>query len=168
MQCDQVTDRLVAYSDGELSRGEHTFVAEHLATCEACARLDEALRAATPEDVLVIPPDVLARMHAAVDEAIASADLSPPVARPSSLTRWTRWLRRDRDMSNGAVLAYGMLLAACLGWGLSNWLAVQGLQHEPARTASMPTVQPTSDAPIPGDQYRPASFSPDDDAGPWR
>ncbi|MCA9572971.1 MAG: hypothetical protein KC656_34275, partial [Myxococcales bacterium] len=90
----------------------------------------------------------------------------PPPARAPLATPWTRWLRRDRSLSNAAALAYGFVLAACLGWGLSNWMSLHELEAEVARTELLVPADPqTSLAP---DQYRPASFSEDESPEPWR
>lgn len=172
MRCDWVEERLVAFRDGELSPGEATFVEEHVARCPACAEHDAALMDATPEHALTVPPEVLARMIAAVDASLDEAVDGPRRAavRPGALGRWARWLRRDRDMPNAAVLGYSVLLAACVGWGLSNWLALQQMRDDtPARVAATASdaVVP-SGAALPSDQYQPASWSPEDPAEPWR
>lgn len=169
MHCSWVQERLVAFADGELSPGEATFVGEHLDGCEECATLDAALRDVTPAPSLAVPPEVLARMAAAVDEAVMAALDEPIVAAPPGMAaRWGRWLRRDRDLSNGAMLGYGILLAACVGWGVSNWIAYQELQQEITNARPVAAAAPSSPATIDSDDYEPASYSPDASEENWR
>ncbi|MEZ4317977.1 MAG: zf-HC2 domain-containing protein [Myxococcota bacterium] len=168
MQCPWVQERLVAFADGELSPGEATWVAEHLESCDACAQLDLRLRDVTPEPGLEIPADVMERMARAVDDAVLAAlDEPPAVETPTTAARWGRWLRRDRDLSNGAMLAYGILLAACVGWGVSNWLVVQELRQEVQRSPVAATA-PTNSATIDSTQYEPASYQPEQREENWR
>lgn len=167
VSCRWVEDRLVALQDGELSPSETHFVMEHLATCDACATLEAVLLEATPHPDLVVPPEIQAALEVAVDDAVQRA-LAEPAAPPQPVHyAWTRWLRRDRDLSNGSLVVYGFLLAACLGWGLSNWMAVHDLQ---ARIAAAPA---RSEVQVPGtdlapEQYRPASFDAGNPERPWR
>jgi hypothetical protein len=119
---------------------------------------------------LIIPPEIQRAMEEAVDAAVART-LDEPAQTRSSSTSWTRWLRRDRDLSNGAMLTYGFLLAACLGWGLSNWFAVQALQNEtaaPVQIVRDGTVAPPVDSQLDPSQYRPASWTSEESPEPWR
>lgn len=171
MECSWVEDRLVALQDEELSPGERTFVVEHLATCAQCTEMELALAGATPMDDLVVPPHIQALLESTVDDAMDQVFAHPePRHATTSGTSWTRWLRRDRDLSNGAMLSYGFLLAACLGWGLSNWFAVQALQEEqPMSTFAVDRADaPLSDGHIAPDQYRPASWTSEERSEPWR
>lgn len=170
MDCQWTQDRLVALQDGELSPSEETFVLEHLAGCPTCQEYELALSLATPEPSLVVPHAIQIALEARIDAALddAFAHPAPPAVASHS---WSRWLRRERDLSNGHALAYGFLLAACLGWGLSNWFAVQALQTETlapvhmAHTSSTPRDATTT---VPADQYRPASWNADEPTEPWR
>ena len=169
MHCSWVQDRLVAFSDGELSPGEATFVAEHLDGCDDCEQLELRLAAVTPQNALEIPPEVMARMAQAVDDAVFEALEQPLVAPPPTVrTRWTRWLRRDRDLSNGAAIGYGLLLAACVGWGLSNWIAYQELQQEMMLATPVAVSAPTSPATIDSNDYEEASYRVDEPEENWR
>lgn len=185
MRCAWVEQRLVAWRDDELSPGEATFVMEHVDRCPACAALDARLQDATPDPWLAPPPDVLARMHAALDAAIereSNAEATRPAPRSvvnaSRIGRWARWLRRDRDLSNASAIGYVALLAACFGWGLSNWMAIEtsapGSMPEAAQASVSAPTDPrdmdpaASGAAIPAEQYRPASWSPRDEAEDWR
>lgn len=167
IDCHWVEDRLVALQDGELSPGETHFVMEHLAGCASCTDLEEALLAATPAPSLVVPAEIQAALEAAVEQAVERALTTPADPPPAPHRPWTRWLRRDRDLSNGSLLAYGFLLAACMGWGLSNWFAVADLEARIAAQEATPvhTLPGTELAP---DQYRPASFDAEDHEQPWR
>jgi anti-sigma factor RsiW len=169
VDCTWTMDRLVALQDGELSPGEDAFVREHLDGCPDCAAMEEALAAATPVADLIVPPEIQAALEVAVDTAVAAA-LEHPVDRRAPGSAWRRWLRRDRDLSNGAILAYGFVLAACLGWGLSNWFAVQAMSQ--VQTAPDVAVDQRNTSPADGriapDQYRPASWTAEDEAEPWR
>jgi anti-sigma factor RsiW len=172
MRCSWVQDRLVAFADDELSPGETVFVAEHLETCEVCASMDARLRAASPRPALVVPAGVLDAMAAQIDAAIDDELSSPAQApEPSGLAalpgvaRAGRWLRRDREMSNGAMLGWGLLFAACFGWGLSNWLAVPA---DPTATTPTFTAAPTPSDEIDSQQYRPASYAIDGEDDDWR
>ena len=174
MHCSWVQDRLVAFADGELSPSEMVVVAEHLDGCETCAALDVRLRAASPEPALVVPAGVLASMHAQLDAAI-EAELADPQPVPSEesgglaaipgVARAGRWLRRDRELSNGALLSWGLLFAACFGWGLSNWMAVP---DPTAPTTPTYTAAPSPSVEIDSEHYRPASYSVDDEEDDWR
>lgn len=170
MDCTWVTDRLVALQDGELSPGELAFVTEHLVGCDDCATLEAALAEATPTPDLVVPPDIQAALEAAVDAAVARTLDEQPVQRRAPGSAWMRWLRRDRDLSNGAMLAYGFVLAACIGWGFSNWFAVQAMSEvqPPATIAVDHHDAPSIDGTIAPDQYRPASWTSEEQSKPWR
>jgi len=168
MHCAWVQDRLVAFADQELSPGEDSFVAEHISHCADCRELESQLRECSPEPSIAIPPEVLNKLAMAVDLAVSEEFDRPTVpVEPASTTRWARWLRRDRDLSNGAMLSYGVLFAACLGWGLSNWVAVQELRAQ-TRAPSIFTAAPTRSSTIGVDQYVPASYSPEDADENWR
>lgn len=169
MDCSWIEDRLVALQDDELSRSEHEVVTRHLQSCAACAELEQLLAGATPEPFLQVPAEVQARLALAVDAAIDSAlaEQATPAAPPSVVERSRRWLRRDRDLSNGAMLAYAAALAICLGWGLSNWMAIQDAAQPPtsiARNEGSSTVS--------SEHYSPASYAVEKDAEPgedeWR
>ncbi len=174
MRCSWVQDRLVAFADDELSPGERVFVAEHLQACDACASLDVRLRAASPEPALIVPAGMLASMAAQVDAAI-EAELAAPeqhaapppagLATLPGVARAGRWLRRDRELSNGAMVAWGLLFAACFGWGLSNWMAVP---DPTAPAAPTYTAAPSPSAEIDSEHYRPASYSVDEEEDDWR
>lgn len=170
MQCSWVTGRLVAFQDDELSRSEFTIVTEHLDGCASCQQLEQSLRDATPEPFLEIPPDVMASMARAVEDALEEEFTRPQQAvAPSTWQRSSRWLRKDRDTPNGALLGYGLLLAACLGWGVSNWFAVQALQAEVERpSVALSAPAPATEVVVPSDQYRPASWTPDAESEDWR
>lgn len=166
MHCAWVQDRLVALSDGELSPGEATRVMEHLDDCEECALLDLQLREITPEPHLDVPPEVMANLARVVDAAVQEALDEPVYAPPPTMaTRWSRWLRRDRDVSNGQILAAAIVFAMLGGWGLSNWLAAQD-----GVTMSSPiaNVAPSSSSTIDGAQYEPASYRPEEEGENWR
>ncbi len=172
--CRWVEQRLVALRDAELSPGETHFVLEHLETCARCSARDRALLDATPHPTLVVPPAIQAALEASVDRAIREALLQtpPPVERS---TRWSRWLRRDRDLPNASILLYGFLLAACLGWGLSNWLSarelrneIQAFQAHSIRSTPAGGATATEPVEIPSEQYRPASFETAPEDEPWR
>lgn len=155
MECSWVEDRLVALQDDELSRSERELVEEHLEHCPACADLEAHLAAVSPEPCLQVPADVQARLESAVSAALDEA-LAAPVA-PRSVGRieqTRRWLRRDRDLSNGAMLAYAAALAICLGWGMSNWLALPGAT-QPTDSIARVEIQST----VRSDHYQPASYA---------
>lgn len=159
MHCSWVGERLVALHDDELSRSEEQLVIEHLEACPDCADLAGRLDAITPEDALVVPAAVQTRLEAAVDDALDTAFEQPWQASPPGFWEQSRrWLRRDRDLSNGAMLAYAAVLAICVGWGLSNYLAVQAMNQDEPLTAS--TVAPVSNG-----HYQPASYAIEDEAG---
>jgi len=164
MQCAWIQDRLVAYSDGELSPGEATRVGEHLDGCEDCADLGARLLAITPEPHLQVPPEILAQLASQVDQAVHAALDEPVQPLPATATtRWARWLRRDRDVSNGQLVAAAVVFAMLGGWGLSNWMALPG-----PSTNTVATAAPSGPVTIDSDQYEPASYRPDEDGENWR
>jgi anti-sigma factor RsiW len=118
MTHDDVRDRLDAYVDGELSAGEATAVAAHLASCAGCAREYESLlhTVHTLREGLVRhrAPDVLrARVRAAIRE-----ERPAPAAAP----------RRDRGLPWRALAAAVLVAVA----SSAVTLAAVGRGGEPA------------------------------------
>lgn len=158
MHCSWVEERLVALHDDELSRSEQAVVLEHLERCPTCSELEARLAGIELEPALVIPAGVQVQLASAIDAALDEAFAQPWESTPPSAWEQTRrWLRRDRDLSNGAMLAYAAVLAVCVGWGLSNYLAVQAMQEE------VPIAR-TSVAPVTDGHYQPASWAVEEEA----
>lgn len=95
MRCDECTDLLSAYMDGELMRDEQQSVREHLAACADCAREEQTLaltsRRIKESFMRHSTPDVL---KARIRNALARDDaFTPPaVPPPTALSRvWPRW-----------------------------------------------------------------------------
>ena len=157
MNCDEIADRLVAFQDDELGPSERDLVARHLRGCADCAAHEQALAAVTPKPSLVLPRHQQFQHWDKLDQALAAAaaeDLAPQVIRPSL---WAR-LRDGLFLPLPAVAGYALLLLLSLGFGLSQWHSARTLQAELRHRA--PAVAAT---PMPADQYRPASWSPEGD-----
>ncbi|MHC4558386.1 MAG: anti-sigma factor family protein [Planctomycetota bacterium] len=78
--CKEITDMLIDYADGQLSPGESSEVAEHLAKCEHCRSLLDGLRKSL-ELAGVIWTDVLAQTKA----------IRIPISRKPGKLRWLRY-----------------------------------------------------------------------------
>jgi hypothetical protein len=148
MRCRDVQPLLVAHADHELSRSGHALVAEHIATCRSCHGLAERLGRATPEDALVIPPEIRARL---VDQVTHThlRDLAYAPSRPPPAWARRGWLDQPLSLSREMLLGYAVLLAAVFGWGLSGHMDT--LAHSGATVSADP---------LPIGQYRPASWTP--------
>lgn len=166
MRCWKIRARLVAYQDGELAPGEMHLVREHLADCARCRNLEKRLEEVTPRLDLRVPPQVKARLDARVTGPVLRARLrAAPAPRPRTLpARLVDWLQRDAGFSMGAVLA-SALLAMLLGWSLGQLgrttLPRLALWQDPDVAAQ--EVDPPAGS-LPSDQYRPAAYTPADDA----
>lgn len=165
MRCRHVRARLVAFQDGELSPGEMQQVAEHLRRCPDCHQLDRRLQAVTPQARLLLPADVLARLHARVDGPVVRGIATErPQDPPPAWSRWVLLLRRELAVPFGAALTYATLLVLALAWGLSNWWTVHTLEARIAVTEGA-SQRALAQEPIPASHYRPASWTPGEDAG---
>ena len=87
--CEDITEMLVDYADGRLSPGKSSEVAEHLAKCEDCRRMLNALQCSL-ELTGVIWEDSLAETEA----------IRIPIPRKARKSRWPRY----------AAIAAGILL----------------------------------------------------------
>jgi len=166
MRCWKIRARLVAYQDGELSPGEAHQVREHLAACARCRHLERRLEEVTPRPELRVPAHVQARLEARVTGPALrarSASLPPDRPRAASL-RLIDWLRRDAGFSMGAVLVC-TVVAMLLGWSLGH-LSHTALPRLARGTDPAITVLEADGTVerLPADQYRPASYTPADDA----
>lgn len=161
MRCRTVHACLAAYRDRELAPGEHVQVEEHLQSCADCRDLDALLVAATPRPELVVPLRVLRDMERRLDptELLRVADETPT---PTPKRRWLRWLRRDTQVSIGAVLAYSALLATCAGWGTWSWYGWARLEADVAARAQQSST--VAQQPLPAAHYQPAAFAPEQPA----
>lgn len=166
MRCWKIRARLVAYQDGELAPGEMHLVREHLADCARCRTLERRLEEVTPRFELRVPPHVQARLDARLAGPVLRArlDASPVSGARPALARLLDWLRRDAGFSMGAVLA-SAVLAMLLGWSLGHLgrATLPRLAAWQDPTVSAQDVDPPAGS-LPGDQYRPAAYTPADDA----
>ena len=160
MSCDWIGDRLVAFQDDELGRSEHLIVEEHLRECRECRDLEQTLALSTPEPFILVPKEHQLHLQAALATTL-DIEFNTPHQRvpPSTSQRWASWLRRDRDMSNGTIIAYGLLLAACVSWGVANWIAVRSISAPSSTTAlALHSNTASSSETFSSDQYRPAGY----------
>lgn len=152
MICSEVRERLIPWHDGEVGPSEAALLSEHVEGCASCAAFDQRLRATAPRPPPVkMPPDISARLDAAfdIDALLAKASEPAPAPARSWWSSGRALLLRRTEVPLGAVVAYLLLLAASLAFGLSGWYGAP----EPARTAGSPEG-------IPADQFRPAAFEP--------
>lgn len=164
MRCRHVRTRLVAFQDEELAPGEAQQVVDHLARCGDCRQLERRLDGVTPQARLVVPADVRARLHARVDgPVLRRVAASRPQPRRSVLAGWLAWFRRETEVPMGALLAYGLVLAGVLAWGLSNWWTLEHLEARLDAHQTAAAGAPEAPTQIPAEQYRPASWTPEED-----
>jgi len=164
MRCRAVQKRLVAYQDDELSPGDRAKVDEHLTQCAQCHDDDDALFAVTPRPELIVPWQVQHTLSERVDADILWALAQEPVA-PTRMRSWNRWWSRDTQFSRGAVLAYATILIGAVAWGATNWWTLSMLEAEIARYDYAQPLDANPGAEIPAVQYRPAAYTPDEEAG---
>lgn len=115
MNCRDLQDRIAPFLDGELPADEYRAAETHLLDCPACQ--DALLRASqTPIGLAHVatspPPDLQER----IDQAL-QAERHRPKTR---VERVAGWLGGDVRVSRRAILAYLLLLASALAWGLGN------------------------------------------------
>ena len=108
MNCQEITDRLVFFVDGELPLSESEPVRQHLESCEPCARrarAESAVReAVAATDYHPAPPGLETRIRAALDTAAAA-----PRRRLVPL-----WF--DRVLSRPVLGAVTAALLVAVGW----------------------------------------------------
>jgi len=105
-----VTDRLVAFLDGELPAGEARQVEAHLETCERCRETCRELRAvavALEQALTIVPaPDDWATIEAALPERPASGGVAHAARQP---VRWpsSSWFRPAFALAAILVIVVG-------------------------------------------------------------
>lgn len=165
MRCWKVRARLVAFRDGELSPGEAHLVREHLADCTRCRLLDRRLEDVTPRFELHVSPYVQVRLYDRINGPVLrdlASRLPDPPAEPA--LPLLDWLRRDAGFSMGAVLACA-LLAMALGWSLGHLSSTASTRLASERDPAVGVVEAAPHRELlPADQYRPAAYTPADDA----
>lgn len=115
---DRWTDRLSAYIDAELRRGERGALERHLETCASCRRALDELRA-------------IKTRAAALEDRVPSADLWPGIARrleeerPRARARLTAWLTVPRFAFSLPQLAGAAALLVVLSGG-AVWVLLRG------------------------------------------
>ncbi len=144
MGCREVRDRLVAWQDDELSRGEAAQLEDHLRSCAECRRKERALADARPEPG---PEAVRAALDVRLDVDLLLAAARTPPAAPTPIERLRAWMGREARVPMGLVVAYVAVLFAAIGFGLSALLP-----------GSPPATTLTDVQPIPADQFRPAAW----------
>lgn len=106
-----VTDRLVAFLNGELPAGEVRQVEAHLESCERCRETCRELRAVAvvlEQALTIVPaPDDWAAIEAAVPERRAGGDVVDPARQPVRWSWSSSWSR--------PVLAFAAMLVLVLG-----------------------------------------------------
>lgn len=162
MNCAETREGLVGWQDGELSPGDTVRISEHLGLCPACRELEGCLRAATPMAGPGLPAALRRAAFAKIDKAIDEAWGQPaPYATPLS---WSERLAERYPLPAGALAGYALALVLAIGWGASNWWAAHDLRAQLDATRA-PIARITD---VPAGQYRPAAWSPPNDAPPTR
>jgi hypothetical protein len=150
MACTEVSEKLAAWQDRELSPGEQVLVTEHLDRCERCRVRERRLSRANPGPMPRLSREVQGELWTRLDAALDDA-ASRPAAVPAPA-------RRPLPRPSAYQLAYAAALLAAILWGWLNHMTAQNLQ------AALDTerARHTPSAEIPADQYRPVSFVPGD------
>ncbi len=90
MRCRRISKKLVEYADGRLDRRHADRVAEHLSTCETCARACEEMKLARKSVLAIkdvpVPDGLSARLEAVLER---EWDGDAPKAARSRSGRWT-------------------------------------------------------------------------------
>jgi hypothetical protein len=133
----QFQSRVEAYHDGELSAEGVRAAEEHLGRCNACAgelawlrSVSQAVEPSRVDRASEITRDELRRVHAAVDEAMVSADVVGPESYPISLYRTAGLLM---------ALAASVLIVSCV------WLSELPTASGPSQPVGVAAV--TADGP---------------------
>jgi len=137
---------------------------EHLRHCARCQLEEHALFAVTPRPQLIIPWHVQQQLRDKVDAEIlwAIAERTPQTAEPR---RWTRWWRRDTQVSRRTAAGYAAALIAAVAWGGFNWWSLTALEAEVARQEIIAPHDASEKSKIPAAQYQPAAYTPHGDDG---
>jgi anti-sigma factor RsiW len=153
MACSEVSERLTAWQDRELSPGEHALVSEHLERCERCRVRERRLARATPGPMPKLHREVQEALWTKLDAALDEAALRP--ATPGAV-------RRPLPVPSAFQLVYAAALLAAVLWGWFNHVTAQNLQAalDTERARHVPSAE------IPADQFRPVSFVPGEAAKP--
>ena len=166
MTCREVSDRLVAWQDAELSPAEATRVREHLGRCGRCAARERRLAAATPRARLRVPDAVLARLEDRVDAEVVLALAERAPARPGLARRALGWLGAETRVPTAGLLVYAAALGLALAWGASNWWALSRLDGRVAGAAGTDGAPAAASGEIPAEQFAPAAYDPERSAVP--
>jgi anti-sigma factor RsiW len=102
MKCDEIAERLSAYADGELIRGDKADVEDHLRGCDACARHLASLRA--------LQTSVRDVLH----EPVESVDMTESVMMLLPAGRMSRGARASWVWATGAAVLVLLVLGICL------------------------------------------------------
>lgn len=125
---DRWTDRLSDYVDGELSAADAEALERHLATCEACARTLEELRAvvARAADLRPTPPprDLWPEIASRIAR-LGVGGTEPPVSLPEVRRRREGRVRARYALSLPQLAAAAVALMLLSGGGV--WLATSGV-----------------------------------------
>jgi len=152
MNCTDVTERIAAHLDGQLSPGESELVGLHLDGCPDCHALTEALMAQDFDPLSQEEKDQGCSADGfwdSMDVALKREleGIGPVDAAPG------RWRGRRVGLPVSVVLAYAAAMLLAVVWGLQNMdradsaeVAVKELERQleqEARLAAEPQVRPT-------------------------
>lgn len=135
MNCRTARPLLVPYLDGELSRGNTTFLEDHLEQCPACARALADLDALEIRPPLRLSDEAIADSQASILATLRALPSERVAAPPPRNRPWR-------------VLALAAALFASLAWG--------GYQWQRAETLAL--VQRAQEGEIPASWFQPASW----------
>ena len=165
MQCNAVSQRLVAWRDGELSPGERVRVSEHLRTCGPCRAREQVLASATPYPPLFLHPAVATRLRerTEIDVILTAADDPQRTPRFTDLSH-PSWFSGEVEVPRWIALAAAFLLASALGWAWQSHTSLEEAHAELARRAAdSAPAQAEPAQPLPADHYRPAAWQSSED-----
>ena len=155
MDCHDVQDQLVAWSDGELAASAHQQLTEHLHHCSSCQRRAQRLRETTPRPWVRPPAAMQQQLHTRVRVDV----IWPAVQRRPSIPHALESEHRQATSARLppiAVAAYVALMLWTVAW---SWASPRALSPAQASMPPPPSLAPAVDE-ISGSDYAPASYRP--------
>ncbi len=159
MNCTEVTERIAAFLDGQVSPAESEHIAEHLERCTLCHQLCDALMRQDFEPLSQEEKDAVCGSGGFWDSMDASLESELASMQPDESAR----SRRTGGVPLSMGLAYAAALLLAVAWGYQHMQRadhaeatakeLQQLLEQERRLAAEPEV-------VPQVPYRPVSYTP--------